>query len=132
MIWKLILWLRLALSARRLNAHQAVEILALRQQLGMYTRREKKPKFTQRDRLFWIILYRLWPGWLNIILNERHLKTILKDYFDYYHDDRTHYNLGKETPTGRRIQRKPTDDSKVVAVPKLGGLHHRYEWRVAA
>ena len=67
-----------------------------------------------------------------IILNERHLKKILKEYFAYYHDDRTHYSLGKETPSGRPIQCKPSDDAKVVALTRLGGLHHRYEWRVAA
>ena len=67
-----------------------------------------------------------------IILNERHLKSILKEYFPYYHDDRTHYNLGKETPSGRPVQSRPSDDAEVIALPRLGGLHHRYEWRVAA
>ena len=67
-----------------------------------------------------------------IILNERHLKGILKDYFAYYHDDRTHYNLGKDTPSGRLVQHKPSDNAELIALPKLGGLHHRYEWRVAA
>ena len=59
MISRFIKWLRLALSARRLNAYQAAHILSLQQQLGMYKRREKKPRFNQRDRLFWVILYRL-------------------------------------------------------------------------
>ena len=67
-----------------------------------------------------------------IILNERHLKSILKEYFPYSHDDRTHYNLGKETPSGRPVQSRPSDDAEVIALPRLGGLHHRYEWRVAA
>ena len=71
MISKFIRWLRLAVSARRLNVHLATENLALRQQLGMYTRREKKPKFTQRDRLFWMILYRLWPGWRDALNNAK-------------------------------------------------------------
>ena len=63
MIRKILHRLRLVLPARRLNAHLAAQNLALRQQLGMYARREKKPKFTQRDRLFWVVLHRLWPGW---------------------------------------------------------------------
>ena len=49
MISRFIKWLRLALSARRLNAHLAAENLALRQQLGMYKRQEKMPRFTQRE-----------------------------------------------------------------------------------
>jgi hypothetical protein len=67
MIRRILEWLRLALSARRIIAHQAVEILALRQQLAMYGRAMKKPRPKQRDRLFWVILYRFWPDWRNAL-----------------------------------------------------------------
>jgi putative transposase len=66
-----------------------------------------------------------------IILNEAHLRHILAEYLAYYHEDRTHLGLGKETPAGRSVQEKP-DKAKVVALPRLGGLHHRYEWQEAA
>src|ERR1700739_1665400 len=36
-----------------------------------------------------------------IALNERHLKRLLSDYVRYYHEDRTHLGLRKETPAGR-------------------------------
>src|SRR6202162_1508110 len=36
-----------------------------------------------------------------IPLNERHLMRLLSDYVRYYHEDRTHLGLGKETPFGR-------------------------------
>jgi transposase InsO family protein len=65
------------------------------------------------------------------ILNEAHLKRILTEYFAYYHEDRTHLGLSKETPAGRSVQEKP-DNAKLVAFPRLGGLHHRYEWQEAA
>ena len=71
MLRKIVKLLRLALSARRLNAHLVAENLALRQQLGMYARREKKPRFNQRDRLFWMILYRFWSGWRNVLINAK-------------------------------------------------------------
>ena len=48
-----------------------------------------------------------------------------------YHEDRTHLGLGKETPAGRSVSEKP-ENGKVVAFPRLGGLHHRYEWKDAA
>jgi len=41
-----------------------------------------------------------------IILNADHLKQILTGYFDYYHQDRTHLGLGKETPSGRSVLEK--------------------------
>lgn len=64
-----------------------------------------------------------------IILNERHLRRILRSYRDYYHGSRTHLSLGKDTPDGRPAQ--PASFGKVVSLPKVGGLHHRYE-RLAA
>jgi transposase InsO family protein len=66
-----------------------------------------------------------------IVLNEGHLKRILTGYFNYYHDDRTHLSLGKGTPSARPTEKKPKI-GKVIALPRLGGLHHRYEWREAA
>jgi transposase InsO family protein len=67
-----------------------------------------------------------------IVLNARHLKRILSSYFNYYHNDRTHYRLGKDTPSGRPAQPKPDESSKIIELPRVGGLHHRYEWRQAA
>ncbi len=65
----------------------------------------------------------------SIILNERHLRRILGSYLDYYHGSRTHLSLGKDTPDGRPVQ--PAGSGTVVSLPKVGGLHHRYE-RLAA
>jgi len=56
----------------------------------------------------------------------------LADYFKYYHKDRTHLSLEKDTPYGRPIETRPTDKSKVIALPRVGGLHHRYIWKKAA
>jgi putative transposase len=59
-----------------------------------------------------------------IAFNERHLKRLLSDYVRYYHEDRTHLGLGKETPAGRV---RSTDRGTVVSQARLGGLHHRYD-----
>ena len=66
-----------------------------------------------------------------IVLNEHHLKRILKNYFEYYHQDRTHLGLEKDTPAERSVEHRPTS-ARIVALPKLGGLHHRYMWKKAA
>ena len=66
-----------------------------------------------------------------IVLNERHLKRILSSYFEYYHQDRTHCGLNKDTPSRRSIESKP-QNGKIMAIPRVGGLHHRYQWRKAA
>jgi transposase InsO family protein len=59
-----------------------------------------------------------------IVLNERHLKCLLNEYVRYYHEDRTHLGLGKETPDGR-IHSVPR--GQVIAKARLGSLHHRYD-----
>ena len=66
-----------------------------------------------------------------IVLNEEHLKRVLADYFGYYHHDRTNLGLKKETPFGRPLQKRPKN-GQLIKFPRVGGLHHRYEWRKAA
>jgi putative transposase len=61
-----------------------------------------------------------------IVLNQRHLRRLLKEYIRYYHEDRTHLGLGKDTPGGRVAAAAPPSGSKVISLPRLGGLHHRY------
>jgi transposase InsO family protein len=63
-----------------------------------------------------------------IILNERHLRRILRRYLDYYHGSRTHLSLVKDAPDSRPVS---AGQGTVVPFPKVGGLHHHYE-RVAA
>jgi transposase InsO family protein len=67
-----------------------------------------------------------------VVFHEGHLLRLLRDYVAYYHDDRTHLGLAKAAPANRPPQTRPVGDARVVALPRLGGLHHRYEWRVAA
>jgi putative transposase len=61
-----------------------------------------------------------------IILNERHLKRLMSSYLLYYHEDRTHLGLAKDTPGGRAAEIRSTSESKIHSFPRLGGLHHRY------
>jgi transposase InsO family protein len=61
-----------------------------------------------------------------IILNERHLKRLMASYLLYYHEDRTHLGLAKDTPAGRPTEIRSEPGSKIQSLPRLGGLHHRY------
>jgi putative transposase len=60
------------------------------------------------------------------MFNERHLRRLMREYVGFYHDDRTHLALSKGTPTGRDVEKNLFEGQKVVSVPRLGGLHHRY------
>ena len=67
-----------------------------------------------------------------IVRDEAHLLRLLKNYLPYYHRDRTHLRLGKDSPHGRLVETRPGPESKVVSLPRVGGLHHRYAWDHAA
>jgi len=64
-----------------------------------------------------------------IVLNERHLRGRLRSYFRYYHASRTHLALDKDAPEPRAVE--PPDLGRIVALPLVGGLHHRYVRRAA-
>jgi putative transposase len=64
-----------------------------------------------------------------IVLGEKHLRRILKGYFDYYLGSRTHLSLAKDAPTTRVVQ--GPEAGQIVEIPQVGGLHHRYERRAA-
>ena len=61
-----------------------------------------------------------------IPLNEKHLKRLLSEYVCHYHEDRTHLSLKKDTPASRKTA-VMTPDSRIVSLPRVGGLHHRYD-----
>jgi hypothetical protein len=62
-----------------------------------------------------------------IVLNEKHLRSVLDDYINnYYNVSRTHMSLEKDAPIHRPVQ----SNGRIVSKPILGGLHHVYS-RVA-
>ena len=46
----------------------ALEIAALRQQLTLFKRKQPRPRMRNPDRLFWILLRRLWPSWSDALI----------------------------------------------------------------
>jgi putative transposase len=59
-----------------------------------------------------------------LAINQSHLKRLLSSYVRYYHQDRTHCGLQKQSPETRP---RCSGEGKVLAWPRVGGLHHRYE-----
>ncbi|HLZ10291.1 MAG TPA: hypothetical protein VKT80_17010 [Chloroflexota bacterium] len=63
------------------------------------------------------------------MLNKKHLMRILRSYVDYYHRSRSHLSLDKKCPDSRAIY--PPGLGRILELPEVGGLHHRYERRAA-
>jgi transposase InsO family protein len=66
-----------------------------------------------------------------VVLNEDHLKRLLREYVDYYNDERVHTSIG-DAPNGRSLESRPSKSTKVIGFPRVGGLHHRYAWLEAS
>jgi putative transposase len=62
-----------------------------------------------------------------IVWNERGLRRVLNAYVEYHQRSRTHLSLHKDSPIPRPVA--PPINGRVVSVPQVGGLHHRYERR---
>jgi len=67
-----------------------------------------------------------------LIFNEAHLRRLAKDYVAYYHTDRTHDGLEKGTSATRPVAPKPAETAQLLSFPRIGGMHHRYDWQQAA
>ena len=57
-----------------------------------------------------------------LAFGERHLRHLLKSYQSYYNEARTHLSLQKDAPISRAVEAY----GRPLAIPVLGGLHHRY------
>jgi putative transposase len=64
-----------------------------------------------------------------IVLNETSLYRHLQAFCAYYHRTRTHLALRKDSPEPRAVQ--TPEAGRVISIPEVGGLHHRYERRTA-
>lgn len=66
-----------------------------------------------------------------VVIGEDHLRRLLREYVEYYNSERVHTSIG-DAPEGRAVQERPAEQAKVIGLPRVGGLHHRYVWAEAA
>ena len=64
-----------------------------------------------------------------IVFNQSSLSRHLQAFVDYYHRSRTHMALDKDAPDARSVQFPSA--GRIISIPEVGGLHHRYERRAA-
>jgi hypothetical protein len=92
------------------GAHRqvALEDLALRHQLAVYKKMVNRPKVRGRDRLFWVALSRVWPGWrqaLVIVSPDTVLRWQRRRFRNYW-----------AKLSGRPTGGRPQVDSEIAAL----------------
>jgi hypothetical protein len=64
-----------------------------------------------------------------MVFNEAALRGALSSYLTDYHKCGTQLSLEKDAPEPRPVQ--PPEIGRIIAIPRVGGLHHRYQRRAA-
>jgi len=64
-----------------------------------------------------------------IVISERQLLRRVREYTKFYNEDRPNMSLAGDSPLGRKVE--SPESGKVVALRRVGGLHHRYTRRAA-
>ncbi len=57
-----------------------------------------------------------------IPVGRRHLLSTIREHTAYYNASRPHQSLDRNSPVPREVE----SEGEIVAMPVLGGLHHRY------
>jgi putative transposase len=104
----------------------ALEILALRQQLAVFKRNHPRPNLRSLDRLFWTILRRIWPGWTEalIIVKPDTVVRWHRTGFRLYWRWRSRAGSGGRPKITAEIQaliRRMAEENRVWGPPKIHG-----------
>jgi hypothetical protein len=104
-------WFRSRLSVQ-------MELLALRHQVAVYKQSVSRPKLRPTDRLLWVWLLRLWPGWQEVL-------AFVQPRRDRLAEEATPQllataQLERQTGTAGHRETGPQADPRYVAVNDLG------------
>jgi transposase InsO family protein len=61
-----------------------------------------------------------------LILGERHLHRVMKEYVAYFNYARPHQGRGQQIPCAEASQDDIASEGTIISHPVLGGLHHDY------
>jgi putative transposase len=110
----------------KFNYRLAIENLALRQQLAIMRQSIHRPKIRKRDRLFWVILSRLWNGWKNVLVIVQP-ETVIRWHrkgFKLYWTFKSKKPGSGRPPTDKKIQKlikKMIKENPLWGAPILHG-----------
>ncbi len=65
-----------------------------------------------------------------IVVNERHLRYLLREFVRHYNEARPHQALELQVPR-EQPRASPATDERIVSRPMLGGMTHEYEREAA-
>jgi len=121
-------WLEIVLrtlrSMLRTRQDLALENLVLCQQLAVLKHRHPRPRLTDADRLFWVALSRIWPGWhasLHIVQPETVVRWHRQGFRYYWRWKSRHRGRPKIDPEIRGLIRRMCLANPLWGAPRIHG-----------
>ncbi len=62
-----------------------------------------------------------------LVIGERHLHRVIKEYVKYFDEARPHQGIGQRIPERFESVPEKLGKAKIIAFPVLNGLHHDYQ-----
>ncbi len=112
-------------STLRTQRELALENLALRQQVAVLKARQPRPQLTAPDRLFWVVLSRLWGNWRSSVLVVRP-ETVVRWHrqgFRYYWAWKSRRRRGRPIISSdlRELIRRMSHANPLWGAPRIHG-----------
>jgi transposase InsO family protein len=63
-----------------------------------------------------------------LVLNEQHLRYVLREFLDHYNHRRPHRSLNLDAPDGHERRWKPSPSAQIRRREVLGRLVNEYDW----
>lgn len=103
-----------------------LELAALRQQVGVLKRQNPRPRLSRGDRLFWLILRRLWSKWARVLVVLFKPETVVgwhRAGFRWYWRLRSRHRPGRPriTPELRQLIRSMAAENPIWGAPRIHG-----------
>jgi len=111
-------------AAIRCRHDLATENLALRQQLAVMKYQRPRPRLTDADRLFWVVLSRIWSGWqssLHVVRPETVLRWHRQGFRDYWQWKSRRRGRPKVDPEIRALIRRMCQANPLWGAPRVHG-----------
>jgi len=116
--------LRTLRSALLPERELALENLVLRQQLAVLKHRYPRPRLTDADRLFWVLLSRIWSGWrtsLHIVQPETVIRWHRQGFRYYWRWKSRHRGRPRIDPEIRELIRRMCRANPLWGAPRVHG-----------
>jgi len=111
-------------SALRPQRELALENLVLRQQLAVLTHRYSRPRLSDADRLFWVLLSRFWSGWrasLHVVQPETVVRWHRQGFRYYWRWKSRRRGHPKIDPEIRALIRRRCRANPLWGAPRIHG-----------